>query len=172
MDEPPTESQQYLRNYLNTHRAGASAGTALARRIWHNNRSGPWASELKDIFVAIQVDKGVLDEIRSAAGVKGGRLSRVGAMVLERTSRLGHIAGYTPLIAIIELEALMSGVQARQRLWSALRAATPFLSNLDAFDFPTLELQAAEQLKTLGEIHTWTAARCFSVGGADRMRLP
>ena len=42
-------SVRSLTIYLNDHRAGAAAGTALARRLWHKNRFGPWASQLKDI---------------------------------------------------------------------------------------------------------------------------
>jgi hypothetical protein len=68
---------------------------------------------------------------------------------------------YSPLTRVTELEALMSGVQSKQRLWAALQQATAWLPDLGRFDFAALSQQSSSQLRTLGEIHEWAARQCF-----------
>ena len=157
-------SVRSLTIYLNDHRAGAAAGTALARRLWRKNRFGPWASQLKDIHKSIEADMASLDAIRVSVGATGGELGRVGALMFERASRLkpnGRLVGYSPLSRVLELEILMSGVQSKLRLWSALHLSTADLPDLVPFDFVALGDQAAAQLETLREIHEWAVTQPF-----------
>ena len=91
------ELNEYLPIYLNDHRAGAAAGTALAERLWRRNRSGPWAAKLQSVLEALQAEKKTLDAVRTAVGVDGGQFRIVGALVAERISRLklnGHLLSY------------------------------------------------------------------------------
>ena len=158
------ESLQYLRIYLNDHRAGAAAGTDLARRLWRKNRSEPWAAELNELRKSIKTEKETLDAVRASVGITGGQLRRTGALIAERASRLkpnGHWLGYSPLTRLTELEVLMSGVQSKQRLWAAMHQATAWLPDLARFDFASLGQQASSQLRTLEEIHEWAARQCF-----------
>jgi len=160
----PSNSVQSLTIYLNDHRAGAAAGTALARRLWRKNRSEPWSSQLKDIYKSIEADRATLDAVRVAVGATGGELGRLGALMFERASRLkpnGRLVGYSPLSRVLELEMLISGVQSKLRLWSALGLSTAALPDLAAFDFLALGEQAAAQLETLREIHEWAATQPF-----------
>ena len=158
------ESLHYLKIYLNDHRAGAAAGTDLARRVWRSNRSEPWANELNELRKSIKAEKETLDAVRASVGVTGGHLRRGGAWIVERASRLrptGHFLRYSPLMRVTELEALMSGVQSKQGLWAALQQATAWLPDLARFDFAALAQQSSSQLRTLGEIHEWAARQCF-----------
>jgi hypothetical protein len=158
------ESLQYLTIYLNDHRAGAAAGTDLARRLWRKNRSEPWAAELNELRKSIKAEKETLDAVRASVGVTGGQLRRAGVFLAERASRLkpnGHFLRYSPLTRLTELEALMSGVQSKQRLWAALHQTTAWLPDLARFDFVALGQQSMSQLTILGEIHEWAARQCF-----------
>jgi hypothetical protein len=158
------ESPGYLKIYLDDHRAGASAGVDLARRLWRQNRSGPWAADLKEIRKLIKAEKETLDAVRAAVGVTGGQLKRAGALIASQASRLkpnGHLLRYTPLTRVAELEALMSGVQSKLRLWAALGEATASLPALADFDFAALREQSMAELSTLTEIHEWAARQCF-----------
>ena len=156
------ESLQYLKVYLNDHRAGAAAGTDLARRLWRRNRSEPWADELNELRKSIKAEMETLDAVRASVGISGGQLRRAGALIVERASRLRpNGLRYSPLTRMTELEALMSGVQSKQRLWSALQQATAWLPDLNRFDFPGLGQQSTSQLRILGEIHEWAARQCF-----------
>ena len=82
------ETMQYWETYLNDHRAGATAGTALVRRIWRSNRRTKWGPIIEKVAESIEQDLVVLDEIRAAAGVSGGDLKRAAALLTERASRL------------------------------------------------------------------------------------
>ena len=159
--------QDYLTIYLNDHRAGAAAGIGLAHRLWRQNRKGPWASQLRELLKSVEAEGETLDAVRGSIGVTGGKFRRTAAVALERASRLklnGHVLSYSPLSRVGELEALMSGVQSKLRLWTTLDLATPSVPELVEFDFPTLQRQSHAQLATLGQIHEWAVGQCF-VGG-------
>jgi uncharacterized membrane-anchored protein len=152
------ETKLYWETYLNDHRAGASAGTALARRIWRSNRRTQWGSLLEQVADSIEQDLAVLDRVRAAADVSGGELKKTAALLAERAGRLKlnrHLLTYSPLSRVLELEALMSGIQGKQRLWVALRTAAPSHPEWSDFDFAALEQRATEQSETLRQVHEW-----------------
>ena len=94
------DSLKYLSIYLDDHRAGATAGTDLARRLWRTNRSGPWGTELKEIRELIKAEKETLDSVRAAVGVSGGQAKRTLALLSAQVARLkpnGHLLRYSPL---------------------------------------------------------------------------
>ena len=158
------ELLQYLTIYLNDHRAGAAAGTELAERIWRRNRSGPWANHLQEILSLVKAERETLDAVRVLLGVAGGGFRRALALMAERASSLkpnGDIFRYSPLSRVAELEALMSGIQSKQRLWTSLDLASASLPQLTRFDFPALQSQSQAQLATLGQVHEWAARQCF-----------
>lgn len=161
------ETMLYWETYLNDHRAGAAAGTALARRIWRSNRRTQWGPQLEQVADAIEEDLAVLDRVRAAAGVTGGELKKTAALLAERAGRFklnGHLLTYSPLSRVLELEAMMSGIQGKQRLWAALRIAAPSRPEWSEFDFAALEERAAEQAETLGQIHAWAVTEVMGAG--------
>jgi hypothetical protein len=157
------DPQEHLKTYLNDHRAGASAGTDLARRIWRTHRSGEWGPQLAQVFESIRNERDLLDDVRAILGVVGGQLRRAAALVVERASRLKMGGGSDdfPIGTIAEVEVLMSGIQAKQRLWCALGVLAHSRPELVGFDFRALEEQSTEQLKVLGEIHEWAVAQSW-----------
>jgi hypothetical protein len=158
------ESLQYLKIYLDDHRAGATAGTDLARRIWRKNRSGPWGTELKEIRQLIKAEKETLDSVRAAVGVSGGQGKKALALVSAQAARLkpnGHFLRYSPLTRLVELETLMSGVQSKLGLWATLLETSSSFPGLARFDFAALGEQSEAELKSLREIHDWAARQCL-----------
>jgi hypothetical protein len=155
---------QYLKIYLDDHRAGATAGTNLARRVWRKNRSGPWGTELNEIRQLIKGEKQTLDSVRAAVGISGGQGKKALALLSAQAARLkpnGHFLGYSPLTRLVELETLMSGVQSKLGLWAALLETSSSFPGLARFDFAALGEQAEAELRTLREIHDWAARQCF-----------
>jgi hypothetical protein len=158
------DSIQYLKIYLDDHRAGATAGTNLARRVWRKNRSGPWGSELDEIHRLIKAEKQTLDSVRAAVGISGGQGKKALALLSAQAARLkpnGHFLGYSPLARLVELEALMSGVQSKLGLWAALLETSSSFPGLAPFDFAALGEQSEAELRTLREIYDWAARQCF-----------
>lgn len=161
------ETKLYWETYLNDHRAGASAGTALARRICRSNRRTQWGPLLGQVADSIEEDLAVLDRVRAAAGVTGGELKKTAALLAERAGRFKlnrHLLAYSPLSRVLELEALMSGIQGKQRLWVALLIAAPSHPEWSDFDFAALERRAAEQSETLREVHEWAVTEMMGAG--------
>ena len=153
-----TETKQYWETYLNDHRAGATAGTALVKRIWRSNRRNQWGPVIENVVETIEQDLVVLDEVRTASGVSGGDLKKMAALLTERAGRFklnGHLLTYSPLSRVLELEALMSAVRGKQSLWVALRTAAPSHPEWAGFDFAALEKRGIEQMETLERIHEW-----------------
>jgi hypothetical protein len=161
------ETMQYWETYLNDHRAGATAGTALVRRIWRSNRRTTWGPIIEKVAESIEQDLVVLDEIRAAARVSGGDLKRAAALLGERVSRLklnGHLLTYSPLSRVLELETLLSAVRGKQSLWVTLRSAAPTHPEWSEFDFAALEKRGSEQLETLRRVHEWAATKMVGAG--------
>jgi len=139
----------------------------LVRRIWRSNRRTKWGPIIEQVAEAIEQDLVVLDEVRSAAGVSGGDLKRVAALLTERAGRLklnGHLLTYSPLSRVLELEALMSAVRGKQSLWVALHTAAPSHPEWSDFDFAALEKRGSEQLDTLGRVHEWAVTEMVGAG--------
>lgn len=157
------DPHEQLTTYLNDHRAGASAGTDLARRIWRTHRTREWGPQLAQVFESIRNEKDLLDDVRAVLGVAGGQLRRAAALVVERASRLKMGSGSDdfPIGTIAEIEVLMSGIQAKQRLWCALAVLAHTRPELVGFDFRALEEQSTEQLKVLGEVHEWAVVQSW-----------
>ena len=158
---------QYWKTYLNDHRAGATAGTALVRRIWRSNRRTTWAPSIENVAESIEQELVVLDEVRAAAGISGGDLKRAAALLTERASRLklnGHLLTYSPLSRVLELETLLSAVRGKQSLWVTLHSAAPSHPEWSEFDFVALERHGSEQLETLRRVHEWAVTEMMGAG--------
>ena len=65
------ETMQYWETYLNHHRAGATAGTALVRRIWRSNRRTKRGRIIDDVADSIEQELVVLEKVRAVAGISG-----------------------------------------------------------------------------------------------------
>ena len=142
--------------YLDDHWAGAAAGLALASRLAEENADSSWGVELALISNQINDDRQALADIRRLLHCDGGALKKALALVGERLSRLkpnGRITRYSPLSRVLELEALISGVAAKQRLWVALHEFDQGRGPLADFDFRELEARAVSQLELLGSVH-------------------
>ena len=157
------DTDEHLKTYLNDHRAGASAGTDLARRIWRTHRSGEWGPQLAQVFESIRNEKDLLDEVRAILGVAGGQVRRAAALIVSQASRLKMGGGDDefPISTVAEIEVLMSGIQAKQRLWCALGVLAQSRPELVGFDFRALEQQSSEQLNVLGDVHEWAVAQSW-----------
>ena len=160
-------AKQYWETYLNDHRAGATAGRALVRRIWRSNRRTEWGPIIEKVAESIEQDLVVLDEVRAAAGVSGGDLKRVAALLTERAGRLklnGHLLTYSPLSRVLELEALMSALRGKLSLWVALHTAAPSRPEWSDFDFAALKKRGSEQLETIERVHGWAVTEMMGTG--------
>lgn len=110
--------------YLNDHRAGASAGVALARRCEHSNRHNPLGRYLVEFIAELEEDVAVLEKTMEELGIARNLAKYAAAAAAEKLGRLklnGQLTGYSPLSRVLELEALVSAATAKAQLWRTLR---------------------------------------------------
>lgn len=140
--------------YLNDHRAGAAAGSALARRMARRYADHPEYTDLVAICDEIESDVAALDRVRAHLGVRGGTVERWAALAGERLGRLkpnGRLLERSPLSIVIELELLSAGVAGKRRLWSTLGAVAG--NTVGEIDVGRLADRADAQLDRLHELH-------------------
>jgi hypothetical protein len=118
-----TSASKYLATYLNDHLAGATGGSALARRAASENEGSELGAFLSELADEIEADRETLKEIMAALGVRTDRTKVIAARVFERVGRFkpnAQLRGYSPLSPLIELEMLRLGIQGKLALWRAL----------------------------------------------------
>jgi hypothetical protein len=145
--------------YLNDHLAGSTVGCNLCKRTLAENRGSDLGDFLERLCPEIEEDRATLLDVMASAGVRENPIKRMGAVAAERAGRLklnGQLLGYSPLSRLVELEALMAGIEGKRGLWAALQeVADP---RLEQFDFVALEQRAARQHDEVDQ-HRRRAAR-------------
>jgi hypothetical protein len=157
-------AQRLLHIYLRDHLAGATAGVRLAGRI---AAAHPGERRLAEIAAEIAEDRASLLDVMGAVGADPSRIKNAAAWAGERAGRLklnGRILGRSPLSAVVELEALISGVTGKVQLWRSLAQASAGDSRLSGFDFEQLEQRAERQLRSLEAVHRREADRALRGG--------
>lgn len=162
-----TERDDLLSIYLEDHRAGAAGGLALARRIADRYGDEPEFAPLVALADEIDDDQHALDKIRDGLGADGGCVKRVAAVVGERLARLklnGTVVRSSPLSRVLELEALLAGVGAKQRCWRSLRAFAGSDEVVEV-DLAELERRADAQIAELQHLHELAIEIAFGEPG-------
>ena len=154
--------EKLLAIYLTDHLAGAEVGTELVRRSLGSNRDDPeLGGPLEELRREIEEDRETLERLIDSAGVRRDLVKRSAAWAAEKLGRLklnGQLTGYSPLSALVELEALCVGVTAKRQLWRAL-AETLGPQSVPGFDFAALAERAAAQRERIEGLQLIAASR-------------
>jgi hypothetical protein len=156
-----TTMTEYLSTYFQDHRAGAEAGSDLARRMYEENKGTEYEDFLGHLAEEIEEDLMTLEQIMDRFDVGRPALKAAMAKVGERLGRLkpnDQLGGYSPLSRVLEFEGLRAGVQGKLSLWDALLEIAPFEDRLDQEEIGRLLLRAESQLEGL-RVHQRVAAR-------------
>jgi hypothetical protein len=160
-----TTTIEHLETYLQDHRAGAEAGSDLARRLAEENIGTPYEDFLLGLAQEIEQDVEVLEDIMGRFGVSKSIVKTAGAKVGEKLGRLkpnDQLTGYSPLSRVIELEGLRAGVQGKLSLWDSLSQVAPHDARLDEDEVASLVAKAESQLAGLREHHAMAAREAFT----------
>ena len=164
------DRMKLLAIYLDDHWAGAGAGHQLARRLLRNNRRTGWVDQLSWLSDQIESDERTLLQLRRRLNLDGGKVKRALGIAGVRLSGLkpnGRLLAYSPLSRVLEAELMMSGVDAKKRLWAALRSGQLMSADFSGLDFAELERRAEEQLTMLSSFHEEASALAFGPGQPD-----
>ena len=156
---------RFLPIYLNDHLAGSTLGVETARRAASENEGRPPLGEpLARLAREIDEDRDALKSIMAALGVRADVLKTAAAWAGEKAGRLklnGQIRGYSPLSPLVEVEALLLGVNGKLSLWRTLRELAPHEPRLDADRLAELEARAVGQRDALDELRREAGARAL-----------
>ena len=131
-------THKLLRIYVNDHRAGSVAGVSLCRRIASRERGTPLGDLATELLAEIEADSRELDRYAEANGIAANLVKQIGAATAEFVGRLklnGFVVRRSPLSAVLEIEMLMAGIDAKRSLWRSLLAG----DRIAPFDIDGLE---------------------------------
>ncbi len=155
----------YLRTYLRDHRAGATVGSNLARRLAEENAGTPYEAFLTLLARQIEEDVATLESYMARFGVEPSMLKDAGAAIGEKLGRLKpneHLTSYSPLSRLQELEMLRSGIVGKLGLWQALHEVSDTDPRLDAAELQALIEKAEAQVAGLTEHHAMASRDAFA----------
>jgi hypothetical protein len=157
--------RKLLRIYLQDHLAGSTGGLELARRVRGANEDTPYGEPLAKLADDIEADRRSLESIMDDLGFGADRAKNVAFWAAEKAGRLklnGQIRGYSPLSRMIEIEGLITGVNAKLSLWRTLRDVAGSVTELDADRLARLIERAERQIGTLHELRTRAGRDAFA----------
>ncbi|TMK42333.1 MAG: hypothetical protein E6G56_01335 [Actinobacteria bacterium] len=164
----PLPSADKLSIYLNDHRAGATAGHELARRLAGSNRGNDYGAALAELATEIGEDRAALVEVMDRLAIRRDPLKLAVSWAAEKAGRLklnGGLIRYSPLSRLEELELLGLGVQAKLALWEALRHTHGEDSRLRRVKFDELIERARSQRRRLDRLRRRAAKEALGPAG-------
>ncbi|MFE5614851.1 hypothetical protein [Streptomyces sp. NPDC056463] len=163
-DKPETLSGPLLTVYLNDHLTGSAAGVRLIHRIAdRQRRTGP-GPVLDDLARQIEEDRRSLRRIMRDLDVPVRPLREAVGRIGEKAGRLklnGRLFSRSPLSDVLELEAMLIGVEGKAACWRSLRALAETGAGLDRALLDRLLARAEEQSRTLDGIRRERSAEVF-----------
>jgi hypothetical protein len=167
-----TDRDRFLRIYLNDHLAGATVGVELSKRVLAENRETTFGAALAPLAAEIADDRATLRGLMDRLGAPVDVVKNTAAWSVEKLARLkpnGRIRGYSPLSRLVEIEALITGVEGKASLWRTLIvwARTSSDGRLDPSELDLLHARARGQQRALEGLRAEAAEAAFT-GQADR----
>jgi hypothetical protein len=156
---------RYLAIYLRDHFAGASAGLSLVKRSRAANLGTPWEPLLTELESEISADRCALEEMMRGFGVAPSTVKSVLGSVAELVGRAktnGHLATYSPLSRLMELELLAAGVLTKRNLWRSLREVVHDHDQLRTDELDELIRGATSQLERILDGHRMAAVAALA----------
>ncbi|WP_141514635.1 hypothetical protein [Streptomyces zhaozhouensis] len=168
MADVPPASGRALTVYLNDHLAGATAGVALAGRLARHRPAPAAADELTALAAEVRDDRARLRTLMRELGVSPRRSLALGAVLAERLGRLkpnGRLLRTAEARDVVELEAMLLGVQGKAALWRALAALPQIAATGRAAEVRMLLTRAERQAHLLERLRAEATRRTLSPSG-------
>jgi hypothetical protein len=159
------EAAKLLNVYLNDHYLGANGGVALARRVAKNHKDSPFAVELNQLADDIDGDREQLVSLMKQLDVPAQQWRVPAGTAAEKIGRLklnGYVLSRSPLSSVLEIEALLTGVQAKRSGWQTLRHLAETERRLDAAELDDLIKRSEAQVELLERVRMWAIDQAFT----------
>ncbi|WP_432564742.1 hypothetical protein [Kineococcus sp. SYSU DK003] len=142
------QREHYLTVYLNDHLAGATAGKARFARSARAHRGTEVGEALSRLHAEVAEDRRALLRWMGVLGIARQPWMQVAGRAAEAVGALkpnGRLVRSSPLRTVVELEALVLGVEGKGALWRTLRELARTDSRLDADALEELVQRADRQ---------------------------
>jgi hypothetical protein len=159
------ETAKLLSVYLNDHFLGANGGVALAYRIAKTHKDTRFYSELAQLAVDIESDREKLTSIMKRLDVRPQQWRVPAGSVAEKAGRLklnGYVLNRSPLSSVLEIEALLTGVEAKGAGWQTLRHLAKTEQRLDVAKVDELIERSVSQIDLLESVRIWAIDQAFN----------
>ncbi|MGH3506532.1 MAG: hypothetical protein ACRDO2_04935 [Nocardioidaceae bacterium] len=158
-----------LHTYMNDHLAAATAGEQLFHRAANNQSSRHYGPELHALAASITEDRARLRTLMTRLAVSENKPKQLLARAAEYAGRVKpnrFVLRRSPLSDLLEIEAMRTGVTAKQAGWRALLASEAADDPLVKDELTDLQHRAEEQAQQLDRLHEHVANRVLGGGGA------
>jgi hypothetical protein len=155
--------------YLNDHLTGATGGVELARRMADAQHSGEEAGRLRQLANDVAEDRASLISIIERLGVTVDQFKVALGWLGEKVGRWklnGRVFTRSPLSQVIELEAMLLGVEGKAAGWRSLRAVAEHDDRLDVAELDRLIERASSQVETIESLRVAAVNRVFVANGS------
>lgn len=162
--QPGSGGPELLGVYLNDHLGAATGGVELVRRAAGAQRGTPGGRALRQLADEITEDRQSLLTMMRSLGVPVRRYKVVGGWVAEKAGRLKFnrkLLRRSRLSAVLELEALLVGIEGKQAGWRLLRQQAEVDQRLDAALLDELIARAGQQAERVEALRVDAAAAAF-----------
>lgn len=149
-------TDRYLSIYLKDHLAMATGGIEFMKRAAKNNQDHSLGEDLSQMVGELEEERDELKGVMDRVGVDDSQFKKAGAWLAEKAGRLkfnGQIIKYSPLSRVLEVEFLLSAVQARKSLWRTITDAEKIYPSLQEAPSRQMIAQADGQLVRLERMH-------------------
>ena len=158
-----------LHTYMNDHLAAATAGAQLFHRAANSQSSRHYGPELHALAAAITEDRARLRTLMTRLDVSENKPKQLLARAAEYAGRFKpnrFVLRRSPLSDLLEIEAMRTGVTAKQAGWRALLTSEAADDPLVKDELTDLQHRAEEQAQQLDRLHEHVAHRVLGGGAA------
>jgi hypothetical protein len=159
------ENAKLLRIYLNDHFLVANGGVALARRVAKSHQDTSFSTDLASLANEIAGDLSALTSFMKRLDVPPQQWRGPLGLAAERAGRLklnGHILSRSPLSNVVELDALLGGIEGKRALWRTLRRLADSDDRLDAAPLDDLIERSWRQSDVVERVRVWAIDGAFT----------
>jgi hypothetical protein len=150
--------------YLNDHLAGSTAGVELAKRVAGETRGQAPGEVMGRLAGQIAEDRDTLVDLMRTLDVPVRTYKNWLGWAAEKAGRLkpnGRVLFRSPSSLVVELEALLLGVEGKAALWRSLRTRAGSDSRVPVDRLEELLERARQQAVQVERLRLWAVAEAF-----------
>lgn len=154
----------HLNTYLSDHSALCLAIIELTKRCYSSNKDTALGEFLEELLPTLEQERDILKHMLHALHTSDSLLKNIAAWGVEKAGRLklnDSLLRYSPLSRVVELETLLTGIDAQMLMWEALECCTahePAFADIDCARFVDDYKTVRGRLK---EFHAEAVATAF-----------